>query len=143
MSKILIVEARFYDDIHDMMLAGAKDIFDKNNVEYEVLTVKGALEIPAVIKMAEKSKTHNYDGYLALGCVIRGETTHYDYVCNESCRGIMDLSLEYDIAIANGILTVENRDQAVVRADINQKNKGGFCAGVVLDMIELKNKFLG
>ncbi len=143
MTKILIIEARFYDDVHDMMLAGAKEVFDTNNIKYEVITLKGALEIPAVVKMAEKSDKYNYDGYLCLGCVIRGETTHYDYVCQESCRGIMDLSLQYDIAIANGILTVENKEQAVARANIKQKNKGGFCANVVLDMIKIKNKFTG
>ena len=142
MTKVLIVEARFYDDVHDMILSGAKEVFDKNNVEYEVVTVKGALEIPAVVKMAEKSKTHNYDGYLCLGCVIRGETTHYDYVCQESCRGIMDLSLK-GIAIANGVITVENKEQAVIRANPEQKNKGGVCANVVLDMIKIKNKFIG
>ncbi|MGB1361086.1 MAG: 6,7-dimethyl-8-ribityllumazine synthase [Alphaproteobacteria bacterium] len=143
MTKVLIIEARFYDDIHDMMLEGAKATFDKHNVEYDIITIRGALEIPAVVKMAHQSKKYNYDGYLCLGCVIRGETTHYDYVCQESCRGIMDLSLEHDIAIANGILTVENKDQAIARADIKQKNKGGFCADVVLDMITLKNKFKG
>ena len=141
MSRILIIEARFYDDVHDMMLAGAKAEFDKNNIEYDIITTKGALEIPAIVKMAHQSSKYKYDGYLCLGCVIRGETTHYDYVCQESCRGIMDLSLDYNLAIANGILTVENKEQAIARADINQKNKGGFCAKVVLDMIELKEKF--
>lgn len=141
MTKILIVEARFYDDIHDMLLNSAKAVFDKKGVLYDVITLKGALEIPAIVQMAHQSPIYNYDGYLCLGCVIRGETTHYDYVCQESCRGIMDLSLKYNLPIANGILTVENKQQAIARADANQKNKGGFCAEVVLDMIALKQKF--
>lgn len=141
MTKVLIVQARFYDQIHDMLLNSAKTVFDAQGVLYDVITLKGALEIPATVQMAHKSPTHTYDGYLCLGCVIRGETTHYDYVCAESCRGIMDVSLKYNLAIANGILTVENMQQAIARADVHQKNKGGFCANVVLDMIALKQKF--
>lgn len=140
MTKILIVEARFYDDIHDMLLQSAQAVFDANTVAYDVITLKGALEIPATVQMAHTSPVYNYDGYLCLGCVIRGETSHYDYVCAESCRGIMDVSLKHNIAIANGILTVENRNQAIARADAQQKNKGGFCAQVVLDMIALKQR---
>ncbi len=141
MTKVLIIEARFYDDIQDMLLDSAKAVFDARGVQYDVITLKGALEIPVTVQMAHKSPNYEYDGYVCLGCVIRGETTHYDYVCEHSCRGIMDVSLKHNLAIANGILTVENKAQAFARADANQKNKGGFCAEVVLNMIALRQKF--
>ncbi len=139
--KVLIIEARFYDHIHDMLLDAAKSVFDAQGVWYDVITLRGALEIPVTVQMAHTSPHCQYDGYLCLGCVIRGETSHYDYVCEQSCRGIMDISLKHNLAIANGILTVENQSQAIARADSKQKNKGGFCAQVVLDMITLKQKF--
>lgn len=139
MSKILIINARFYDKISDMMLAGAiKEIEDKN-FDYEVIDVPGAFEIPAVISFA--SKVNCYDGFIALGCVIRGETTHYDYVCFESARGLNDLAIKKNLAIGYGILTVENDRQAIVRADPKQKNKGGFAARACIRMMELKRKF--
>jgi len=139
MPKILIVESRFYHKISDMLLEGAIDEIQRNNCEYEIITVPGAFEVPAVISLA--SKINKYDGYVALGCVIRGETTHYDYVCKESARGLNDLAIRNGLAIGYGIITVENEAQAIVRADIKQKNKGGFAAMVCLKMIEIKKKF--
>src|SRR6266536_2914929 len=108
---LLVVEARFYDDISDELLRGAKAALAGSKASFDVVTVPGALEIPAAIAMALKGKTA-YDGYVALGCVIRGETTHYDTVANESARGLMDLSVAFAMPIGNGILTVENEAQA-------------------------------
>ncbi len=139
MKKILIVEARFYTKISDLLLQGAKAKLQEMKVEFDVVNVAGALEIPALIAIAAESK--KYDGFIALGCVIRGETSHYDIVANESARGLMTLALEKKLAIGNGILTVENEAQALVRADIKQKDKGGFAVGACLQMIELKAKF--
>ena len=141
MIKVLIVEARFYDEIHDALLEGAVEALTNEGVEYDVITLDGALEIPALVNFAHKSEAYQYDGYVCLGCVIRGETSHYDYVCAESCRGIMDLSIKKKLAISNGILTVENKEQAMARADKNRKNKGGAVARACLQMIEMKRKF--
>jgi 6,7-dimethyl-8-ribityllumazine synthase len=140
---ILIVEARFYDDLLDAMLTGAKRALDKAGATYEIVTVPGALEIPGAIKFAyEAGKAgrleHRFDGYVAIGCVIRGETTHYDTVCQESARGLMDLTTQYDLAIGNGIITVENDDQAWARAKPEEQDKGGGAARACLTMIELK-----
>ncbi len=137
MKKILIVEARFYPHISDLLLSGAITALKESGYNYEIINVMGALEIPATIALA-KSK---FDGFVALGCVIRGETSHYDIVANESARGIMQLTLTDKLAIGNGILTVENENQAIVRADPKQKNKGGFAAMASIKMIELKHKF--
>jgi 6,7-dimethyl-8-ribityllumazine synthase len=135
---LLIVEARFYDDLADELLAGAKAALAP--ATFDVVTVPGALEIPAAVAMAMKGKTA-YDGYVALGCVIRGETTHYDTVANESARGLMDLSVAFAVPIGNGILTVENEDQAWARAKRTGEDKGGFAARAALTMIALKAKF--
>jgi 6,7-dimethyl-8-ribityllumazine synthase len=135
---LLIVEARFYDDLADELLAGAKAALAP--ATFDVVTVPGALEIPAAVAMAMKGKTA-YDGYVALGCVIRGETTHYDTVANESARGLMDLSVVFTAPIGNGILTVENEDQAWARAKRTGEDKGGFAARAALTMIALKAKF--
>jgi 6,7-dimethyl-8-ribityllumazine synthase len=135
---LLIVEARFYDDLADELLAGAKAALAP--ATFDVVTVPGALEIPAAIAMALKGKTR-YDGYVALGCVIRGETTHYETVANESARGLMDLSVAYAMPIGNGILTVENEAQAWARAKRNGEDKGGFAARAALAMIALRSKF--
>lgn len=137
---LLIVEARFYDDISDALLKGAIDALEEVDASYDVVTVPGALEIPAAIVFAEKSEK-KYDGYIALGCVIRGETYHFEIVANESCRGLSDLSVHKKLAIGNGILTVENDDQAWERAKSDKKNKGGFAAKAALCMIELKKEF--
>ena len=143
---ILIVEARFYDDLLDGMLAGAKRVLDKAGATYEIVTVPGALEIPAAIKFAHESGKAGrlerlFDGYVAIGCVIRGETTHYDTVCQESARGLMDLSIHYCLAIGNGIITVENEEQAWARADVARGNKGGAAAEAALAMIALRKRF--
>jgi len=129
MTKLLIVEARFYDAIADAALAGAT---------WEVLTVPGALEIPAAIAFADASG--DYDGYVALGCVIRGETYHFEVVAGESARAIMALTLD-GLAIGNGILTVENEAQALVRADPAQKDKGGEAAKAALALLALQDRF--
>lgn len=122
-----------------MLLDGATKELDKNNVEYEIISVPGAFEVATAIALAETTK--QYSGYVALGCVIRGETTHYDYVCSESARALSELGFKEKLAIGNGILTVENEAQAIVRADVNQKNKGGFSANACLEMIKLKKAF--
>ncbi len=143
---ILIVEARFYADISDALFDGAKEAFDKVGASYEKLPVPGALEIPGTIRLAAEASDQDllpkpYDGYLALGCVIRGETTHYETVANESARGLQDLALHWGLAIGNGILTVENDAQAWARADRTKKNKGGEAALACLRMIELQRYF--
>ncbi|MDC7674755.1 6,7-dimethyl-8-ribityllumazine synthase [Asticcacaulis machinosus] len=145
--RILIVESRFYDDISDELLAGAKSALEAYGAEYDVVTVPGAFEVPAAIAMAEdaahRPTGRHYDGYVALGCVIRGDTTHYDYVCTESARGLMDLSMNQRLAIGYGILTVEDEDQAWVRARRSEGDKGGTVAKVCLDMIALRKSLLG
>lgn len=137
---LLIVEARFYDDLSDAMLEGAKAALKDAGATFDVVTVMGALEVPAAIAMAEAGD-NGYDGYVALGIVIRGETYHFDIVANESCRGIMDLTVKKRLAIGNGILTTENDEQAWVRARKSEMDKGGFAARAALAMIDLKKKF--
>lgn len=136
---VLIVEARFYEDIADELAAGAIATLEAAGATYERISVPGAFEIPAAIAFADQSG--KFDGYLGLGCVIRGETTHYDYVCGESARGLMNLSLEKGLCLGYGILTTENKDQAMVRAGRNQKNKGRDVAEACLSMIEHKRTF--
>ncbi|MBB5663423.1 6,7-dimethyl-8-ribityllumazine synthase [Rhizobium leguminosarum] len=140
---ILIVEARFYDDMADALLEGATVALEQAGATFEVVTVPGALEIPAAIAMSldgdDNGGTH-YDGYVALGMVIRGETYHFDIVSNESSRALMDLAVSESLAIGNGILTVENDEQAWARARRSDKDKGGFAARAALTMIELKQK---
>ncbi|WP_345096183.1 6,7-dimethyl-8-ribityllumazine synthase [Bartonella acomydis] len=138
---LLIVEARFYDEISDALLAGAVNTLQKAEASYDIVTVPGALEIPAAIAFAEENNKVSYDGYVALGCVIRGETYHFEIVANDSCRALMDLTVYKHLAIGNGILTVENEKQAWERAKQDQKNKGGFAAEAVLCMIALKKRF--
>ena len=140
MKKILIIQAPFYQKISALLLEGATKKITDLGFEYEVVTVPGALEIPAVIAFAQESE--QYAGYVALGCVIRGETSHYDIVANESARGLNKLAMKKKIAIGNGILTVENEAQAIVRADPKQKDKGGFAANACVEMIGLKEKFI-
>lgn len=136
---LLIVEARFYDDLSDALLDGAVSALGAAGATFDRVTVPGALEIPAAIRFA--ANIHRYNGYVALGCVIRGETTHYDIVANESARGIMELTLQAHLAIGNGILTCENEEQAWARARKSELDKGGFAARAALDMIALKRKF--
>jgi len=142
MTKILIIEARFYDGISDALLEGALSALQKPGIEITKVTVPGALEVPHVIAYAEAANA-GFDGYIALGCVIRGETTHYDYVCQESARAIMDLALNQQLAIGNGIITVENEDQAWARAKHDKKDKGGFAANAVLKMIKIRDELKG
>jgi len=138
---ILIVEARFYDDLADALLTGATSVLDVANVTHDVVTVMGALEIPAAIAMAEKAKK-SFDGYIALGVVVRGETYHFDIVANESARALMDLSVKgvngTPLAIGNGIMTTETGEQAWERCDPERLDKGGFAARAALKMIELR-----
>lgn len=136
--RFLIVEADFYTELAAAQKQGAVAALTAHGMAYESVSVPGALEIPAAIVFAEK--TGRYAGYIALGCVIRGETTHYETVCNESARGIMDLTLQ-GYAIGNGILTVENSEQAWDRADMSRKNKGGEAALAAIRMAELKSSF--
>ena len=136
--KILIVVSPYYKDIADNMVAGAVAEIEAVGGTYEIVEVPGALEIPTAIGIADRKS--NFDGYVALGCVIRGETSHYDYVCGESARGLMDLSLS-GIPVGNGILTVENIKQARARAHVSEKNKGGDAANAALAMLALKRRF--
>lgn len=138
MIHILMVSAEFYPEISEELKAGAKAELKKAKATYDLVVVPGAFEIPAVIGYAIAGK--KYDGYIALGCVIRGETTHYDYVCGESARGLMELSIEKNAAIGYGILTVENMKQAKARAKVNKGNKGKDAAQACLRLIELKKK---
>jgi 6,7-dimethyl-8-ribityllumazine synthase len=133
----LIVEARFYEALADAQAEGAIRALDAAGATHDRVSVPGALEIPAAIALAHGGAKH-YDGYVALGCVIRGETTHYDTVCNESARALMDLSIADNLAIGNGILTVENEDQAWARADHRRKDKGGGAAEAALAMARLR-----
>lgn len=141
--RLLIVEARFYDDMADALLEGAKAALEQAGASYDVVTVLGALEIPAAIAMALDAADNGgteYDGFVALGIVIRGETYHFEIVANESSRALMDLSVSESLAIGNGILTVENDEQAWARARRTEKDKGGFAARAALKMIELREK---
>lgn len=138
-TKVLLVAAPFYEDITEELLKGARTELDAQGIAHETFLVPGAFEIPGVIAQAAAGAA-GFDGYIALGCVIRGETSHYDYVCGESARGLMDLSLK-GIAIGYGILTVENIKQARVRAHIDGKNKGKDAAGACLCLIEARGRF--
>ena len=136
----LIVEARFYGEIADKQLVGAKAAILAAGASFEHISVHGALEIPIAIAIAAASRK-KFDGYIALGCVIRGETSHYETVCAESARGLMDIALAGNLAIGNGILTVENEVQAMERADVMQKDKGGDAARAALALATLRQKF--
>jgi len=138
--KLLVVVAPYYKDIADNLVAGARAVGTACGAEVEVIEVPGALEVPSAIAMAERLA--EYDGYVALGCVIRGETTHYDTVCNDSSRAISLLGLQ-GACIGNGILTVENRAQAEVRADPGGQNKGGGAAAAALHLVALSRKWAG
>jgi 6,7-dimethyl-8-ribityllumazine synthase len=137
-TRVLIVLAPFYRDIADALVTGARRALDASGVRHETVEVPGALEIPTAIRLASRSGA--FDGYVALGCVIRGETTHYETVCNDSSRGITLLGLE-GLCIGNGILTVETEAQAVVRAAPDGQNKGGGAAEAALHLIALARRF--
>jgi len=138
MASILIAEARFYPHLNDMLLAGARAAIEAAGHEHETVTVPGALELPGAIALAAKSG--RYAGYVALGVVIRGETYHFELVSNESGRGLMDLTLQ-GLAVGSGVLTVENEEQAVVRADPAKGDKGGDAARAALALVDLRAKF--
>ncbi len=141
MTHILIVNANFYPEISKELSKGAHTALVHAHATSEEIAVPGAFEVPAAIRFT--MATRQYDGFIALGCVIRGETTHYDYVCSESARGLMDLTLQHKLAIGYGILTVENMEQAKIRAGVTQGNKGGVAAEACLRMIALKHQFGG
>lgn len=138
MARFLIVEARFYDHLNDMLIAGARAALEEAGHEVDILTVPGALEIPGAIALASESQ--QYAGYVAIGVVIRGETYHFEIVAGESARGIMALTMD-GMAIGNGILTVEDEQQAIVRADPAQKDKGGEAAKAALCLLDLQARF--
>ncbi len=143
---LLIIEAPYYRQISEELGKGAAAALDAAGATYDRLEVPGAFEIPAAIRMNIKAMElvggrRRYDGYIALGCVIRGETSHYDYVCGECARGLMDLSLEFSIAVGFGVLTVENEAQAWARASLDKGDKGGAVANAALRMIEVKREF--
>ena len=142
-TRILIVEARFYDDIADALLAGASKVLKEAEAEFDRLTVPGSLEIPAAIAIAvdaAKRRRHPYDGVVALCCVIRGDTLHFDIVSHQSARGLMDLSVARQLPIGNGIITVDNEAQAWVRARPEEQDKGGDAARAALAMVGLKRQ---
>ncbi|MEF2070924.1 6,7-dimethyl-8-ribityllumazine synthase [Consotaella aegiceratis] len=140
---LLIVEARFYDHLADFLLEGAKARLEAAGASYDVVTVPGALEVPAAIGFAltgSDGEGVEYDGFVALGTIVRGETYHFEIVANESARALMDLSVHEGLAIGNGILTVENEEQALDRARKDRKDKGGAAAEAALTMIALRTK---
>jgi 6,7-dimethyl-8-ribityllumazine synthase len=141
MTKALIIEADFYTQISGLLRAGAISVLEEAGIEHDVVVVPGALEIPAALLFAVENNLKTYDCFVVLGCVIRGETSHYDIVCNESARGLYNLSLQYSLALGNGILTVENEEQAIERADPQKKDKGGAAAKAALHMLAVKKKY--
>lgn len=134
--KVLIVEARFYDDMADALAEGAMAALEAADIAYERVAVPGVLELPVAIKYA--AQTERYDGYVALGVVIRGETTHYDIVCNESARALMELGIKDGLSIGNGVQTVENAEQAWARCNMSDKDKGGGAAKAALALMGLR-----
>jgi 6,7-dimethyl-8-ribityllumazine synthase len=138
--KILIVEARFYEDMADALAEGAIAVLEAAGLAYERVCVPGVLEVPVAIKYAAASG--QYDGYVALGVVIRGETSHYDIVCGESARGLMELGIQNDLPIGNGIQTVEDAEQAWARCKISDKDKGGCAAKAMLALRDLRHQWL-
>ncbi|MEA3538199.1 MAG: 6,7-dimethyl-8-ribityllumazine synthase [Pseudomonadota bacterium] len=138
MARVLIVEARFYAHLNDMLLAGARAALEDAGHSHETITVPGALEIPGAIALAAESGC--YDAFVGIGVVIRGETYHFEIVAGESARGLMALTMD-GLAVGNGILTVEDEAQALVRADPKQKDKGGEAAKAALALLDLKSRF--
>jgi len=138
MARFLIVEARFYDHLNDLLIAGARGALEGAGHEVEVVTVPGALEVPGAIALAAESG--RYEGFVAIGVVIRGETYHFEIVAGESSRGIMALTMD-GIAVGNGILTTENEAQAIYRADPAQANKGAGAAEAAMALLELQQKY--
>ncbi len=142
-SRILIVEGRFYDHINDELVAGAREVVEEAGGQAEVITVPGCLEVPTAIAIALDAAVESgkpYDGAVALGCVIRGETTHYEIVSNESARALMDMAVARKLALGNGIITVENEEQALARANRSEMNKGADAARAALALVRLKRQ---
>ena len=145
-AHIMLVVSKYYKEIAEELLAGSIVELKKSKSTWEIIEVPGAFEIPAAISMSINSNknpevNNSVDGYVALGCVIRGETSHYDYVCGETARGLQTIAIEHKVPIGFGVLTVDNKEQAEERAFVNRKNKGGEAARVCLKMFELKNNF--
>ena len=143
---VMIAVARFYEDIADELVRGAETALSQAGATWDVIEVPGAFELPAAVATAVRAMEfvggrRRYDGYITLGCVIRGETSHYDYVCGEAARALQDLAVKYCLALGFGLLTVENRAQAEERAGVDRRNKGGEAAQVCLQMIDVKSKF--
>ncbi len=142
-ARVVIVEARFYDEIQDALLAGATAELDATNMTYDILSVPGSLEIPAAISIALDAAKKNgrpYDGAVALGCVIRGETFHFEIVSMESARGLTDIAVTRSLPLGNGIITVDTEEQALARARVADQNKGGDAARAALAMIRIKRR---
>ena len=146
-ARVLVVEAPYYRDISGQLLEGARRVLEAAGAQFDVVAVPGALEIPTAIALAEESGRFpvsvRYDGYVALGCVIRGETYHFEIVANESARGLTQLGIDHRLAIGNGILTVEDEAQAIWRADPTQGDKGGHAARACLELIALRRRLRG
>lgn len=138
MARLLIVEARFYDHLNDLLLEGARAAIEAAGHSHETVTVPGALEVPGAVVLA--AETGRYDAFVGLGVVIRGETYHFEIVAGESSRALMDLAVEESLAIGNGILTTENEEQAWTRARKSEGDKGGFAARAALTMIALRQR---
>ena len=142
-SQVLIAEARLYDEIADALAAGATQVLDQAGVSYTRFAVSGVFEVPALIRFAIRSMetgadVQRYSGFIALGCVIRGETDHYEHICREAVRALMEMSTTYCVALGFGVLTCDTYEQAWERADVGQKNKGAEAARACLRMIEHK-----
>ena len=137
-AHVLIVEARFYDELTDELCSGAREALDRAGATHETVSVPGALEVPAAIAICEESG--RFDGYVAIGVVIRGETSHYDIVAGESARGLMEIALAQRMPVGNGILTVDTREQAVARARPDKWDKGGGAAEAALALLRLKRR---
>jgi 6,7-dimethyl-8-ribityllumazine synthase len=145
-ARILIVEARYYDDLADALLSGAMVVLEKAGVEVERISVPGSLEIPGAIAIAleaARRKRRPYDGIVALGCVIRGDTIHFEIVSQESARGLMALSMQHALPIGNGIITVNTQSQAFARARMEEMDKGGDAARAALAMVRVKRQLTG
>jgi 6,7-dimethyl-8-ribityllumazine synthase len=145
-ARILIVEARYYDDLADALLTGATVVLEKAGVEVERISVPGSLEIPGAIAIAleaARRKRRPYDGIVALGCVIRGDTIHFEIVSQESARGLMALSMQHALPIGNGIITVNTQSQAFARARMEEMDKGGDAARAALAMVRVKRQLAG
>lgn len=140
MTHLLVLEARYYNEINDHMIAGIDKACKEAGATYEVLAVPGAYELPAALNFAAQSEKKEYDGFVLIGCVIRGATTHYDHICDSVFQSVQSLAIAYGLAVGQGILTCENYEQAEERANVGRMNYGGKAAKAALAMIKLKEK---